>query len=63
MGKGIGLIIQKQRADMETEGIALTWAMVLVTITIIGWFSGRWLAIHQTTRILRKKILRGNSFA
>lgn len=35
--------------------MVLIWAMVVGTIVIIGWFSGSWLAVFQTTRIFRKK--------
>ena len=56
------LIVQKQKADMETKGMALIWATVLRTVTIIEWFPGRCLAVCHTTRTLKKKILWGNSF-
>lgn len=51
VGKGMDLIIQKQRADTETKRMAL---MVIGNIIIITWFSGWWLAVHQTTRVLKK---------
>lgn len=49
------LIVRKRKADMETKGMALIWATVLRTVTIIEWFPGRCLAVCHTTRRLKKK--------
>lgn len=56
------LIVRKRKADMETKGMALIWATVLRTVTIIEWFPGRCLAVCHTTRRLKKKNLMGEFF-